>query len=487
MVNAWQVLDIEPTDDLSKIKKAYSMKLKIHHPEDDPEGYQALREAFDLAKKEAKRGIEHSDVSESTRFSEPTITLHEEGDYEEKADTSFRNQDTYSIENSNPISEFMEKVEKVYHNFQERINEEKWLELLDDKSLWDMQQRARINDALFYFLQENHLLPKRIWSLLEDHFDWDQSMNSNEPDFNDQNSTLDYLNYLRNRLQLHPNLSYDYIAEVDGINYDEFLLARETAYQLIFNGQWEEAETYLTQANQLFSRDPDTSYLLGLVYFNMDRFFDASIALREVTFIQPERMDALLLLARSHYELGHMDDAERVCKGLLESNPEDCHSLSLLGKIKMKQNRLKEARKAFKQVQLLDPTDAEATIYLANIIKKLSMTPGKGGLSSAEIKAELYQYSFTRKFFTLFYSSFKFHFIFSLILFSLSMVSLYNESERLDTNMIFLAFVSIMNILPNNLLLPSSVTEPALVCVIIITITFIIMFNHLIKVKRTLP
>lgn len=47
----WEILGIEPTDNPAHIKKAYAKKLKIHNPEDDPEGFQRLREAYDTALK----------------------------------------------------------------------------------------------------------------------------------------------------------------------------------------------------------------------------------------------------------------------------------------------------------------------------------------------------------------------------------------------------------------------------------------------------
>ncbi|HOJ78322.1 MAG TPA: J domain-containing protein [Bacillota bacterium] len=48
-MNCWHILGIEPTVDLKTIKKAYALKLRIHHPEDDPEGFNRLRSAYEAA------------------------------------------------------------------------------------------------------------------------------------------------------------------------------------------------------------------------------------------------------------------------------------------------------------------------------------------------------------------------------------------------------------------------------------------------------
>lgn len=45
----WAVLGIEPTRDKTAIKAAYLAQLPLHHPEDDPEGFQQLRGAYEAA------------------------------------------------------------------------------------------------------------------------------------------------------------------------------------------------------------------------------------------------------------------------------------------------------------------------------------------------------------------------------------------------------------------------------------------------------
>ena len=48
-MNFWNILNISPTTEKKQVKRAYAKLLKQHKPEQDPEGYQRLREAFDAA------------------------------------------------------------------------------------------------------------------------------------------------------------------------------------------------------------------------------------------------------------------------------------------------------------------------------------------------------------------------------------------------------------------------------------------------------
>ncbi|WP_424407475.1 hypothetical protein [Pasteurella sp. PK-2025] len=48
-MSCWDILQLPPTEDERAIRRAYAKMLKLTRPDDDPEGYQRLREAFDEA------------------------------------------------------------------------------------------------------------------------------------------------------------------------------------------------------------------------------------------------------------------------------------------------------------------------------------------------------------------------------------------------------------------------------------------------------
>jgi len=75
-MNIWQVLDIDPTNDQTLIRRAYARQLKIHRPDKDPEGYQQLREAFEQAKSQTtvSEPVNHKISSPVYRVIEESFT-----------------------------------------------------------------------------------------------------------------------------------------------------------------------------------------------------------------------------------------------------------------------------------------------------------------------------------------------------------------------------------------------------------------------------
>lgn len=105
MSTIWDILGIEPTKDEDQIKKAYRTKLVHANPEDHPEEFKTLRQAYEQAVKEARE--DDKGAGNGTDYSDG-----------QAADT--------------PLSRWLSEVESLYQDFYRRIDEKNWIPILSD-------------------------------------------------------------------------------------------------------------------------------------------------------------------------------------------------------------------------------------------------------------------------------------------------------------------------------------------------------------------
>lgn len=121
---AFKILEIEPTDDKKKIKIAYSKMLKKYHPEDFPEMFMRINEAYKVALEFEKFDFDEINFNKGNfrnkNFSEIEQKLEKDG-YEE---VSFRNDIQKSeIENEEFSDIFNGKYEWMEKNFKSWLKE----------------------------------------------------------------------------------------------------------------------------------------------------------------------------------------------------------------------------------------------------------------------------------------------------------------------------------------------------------------------------
>ena len=76
----WSQLGLSGPADLPQIRRAYAEKLKTTHPEDDPEGFQRLHSAYQLASRMARRGRRQEQPAPSGGQPEQAPRLQEAGE-----------------------------------------------------------------------------------------------------------------------------------------------------------------------------------------------------------------------------------------------------------------------------------------------------------------------------------------------------------------------------------------------------------------------
>ena len=117
---AFKILEIEPTDDKKKIKIAYSKMLKKYHPEEFPEMFMKIREAYQIALEFNNKINFNKENFKNKNFSEIEQKLEKDG-YEE---VSFGNDIPKSeIENEEFSDIFNGKYEWMEKNFKSWLKE----------------------------------------------------------------------------------------------------------------------------------------------------------------------------------------------------------------------------------------------------------------------------------------------------------------------------------------------------------------------------
>ena len=73
MKTCWQILEIESTTQIDIIRQAYLARLPLCHPETDPQGFKALRQAYEEALRLAVNPVEEADDEEKDAATEHEI------------------------------------------------------------------------------------------------------------------------------------------------------------------------------------------------------------------------------------------------------------------------------------------------------------------------------------------------------------------------------------------------------------------------------
>lgn len=133
MNDFFNTLGIEATKEEKKIKKAYRARLHAVNPEDDPDGFKRLREAYEEALKYARQKEE-----------EP--------------------------ENLSPAEEFISRCEQLYKDFYRRIDEQEWEKLFSEDICISLESGEEVRQRFLVFLMENFRLPSPVWKKIDQTF-----------------------------------------------------------------------------------------------------------------------------------------------------------------------------------------------------------------------------------------------------------------------------------------------------------------------------
>lgn len=309
MIDAWSFLEISPTNDVSAIKKAYAQKLRIHHPEDDPQGYQQLREAYDRALKYAKRMAEDQSRPISIPGIARPMTSFDIDSPNISVPTDIPVPDDPGIEQLN--NHFMNKVESLYNDFFARINIDNWDALLNDDVIWIVENQETISNMMLDFLCSHHFLPQDIWMLLDSYFNWCDEIDTIHWQYRES-----FVKYIHQQITQPQPLSYMHFKPMEGVDYESYLENREEAQLALFQNDLPSGKIYVECAREIYGDDPELTRLEGIICLRNGEADLAVQLFNKVLGINPNDLNAVLYRGVINYENERyqpaLDDFQRI-------------------------------------------------------------------------------------------------------------------------------------------------------------------------------
>ena len=170
-IRAYQILKISENASETEIRDAYRRLLPENNPEDNPEGFMQLRQAYDTAMQYLYELEE------------------EEDDIEDEL---------------SEIDIFMMNVEKIYDDIRLRSNIEKWKELFKDDLCTGLDTSDDVENRLLSFLMTHTCLPHEVWLCINKVFDITDDMDNLGRIF-----PKDFLDYVKYKIENDSYFPYE--------------------------------------------------------------------------------------------------------------------------------------------------------------------------------------------------------------------------------------------------------------------------------------
>ncbi len=179
-MSIWEELGIERTDNAREIKRAYAAKLKLVHPEEHPEEFQKLHEAYctalKLAKTKARPHKSDVEIPQINITADKTDKTPPEFDFDKEI-FDCNKQIAESAQERTP--DVIRRMEELY-NKKGFVSKEEWLELFNSYDVQKIKEQPVFIDALYSFLKTHFIDEKLALAVFESFIDNRELLNEND-------------------------------------------------------------------------------------------------------------------------------------------------------------------------------------------------------------------------------------------------------------------------------------------------------------------
>ncbi|UJF17572.1 hypothetical protein L0B53_02030 [Vibrio sp. SS-MA-C1-2] len=381
-MDCWQLIGIEPTVDKMTIKRAYARQLKQYNPEDNPEGFKALRSALEEALEAARfisldeiNTVEPVDADSIERESDNTnsepakiimndveITTTELGDKEKQ---SLSRETVDKI-----VATFMDKVVAIYGDLDQRKELKVWQDAVESQPTWNLDARIGMTFSLFHFIGHYFYIPTDVFKYLDDYFSWSDNYQVLVDEFGEQtvDRVLDHFAYEQWRLGYQDVL---FTTPLDVNAMEHYFALRERFEYLILNESSEGMEAVIKELNEIDVQDFELDRLFYLYYLNQNEPYKPLFYADKLAIKYPHRIEGYLFKAQINLRHHAVSVAADNYKSALLVDEHHDVAMKGLARCYLALNDLFSAKCLYEQLLLQTPFDVEARIQLIQINQKM--------------------------------------------------------------------------------------------------------------------
>lgn len=329
----WKILDLEPTKDETVLKNRYHELLLKVNPEDDPEGFKQLRQAYEAAVEWANRS---EDERKETDKPKDEIDL------------------------------WMERVQDVYWYARTRNDPEIWKQLFDDPVCVALDLALKTRNRFLAYLTDHTYVTQEIWQLIDKEFniladkkelqewypagflDFIQYQVEHPQFFAYQWLEIQGIDEAEISIDSYISAYFNIKAAIDRMEYDNLWQSLDNLRAYEVYHPYEDVERirlYLVEqkkedavslAKRLLERYPDDIYVgywAGRAYWAIEEWEQAYQCWCHVTDILPNHYLAMVGIAKYKIKVQDYLDAKEQIMDLLEMNGGDETVLAMMREV----------------------------------------------------------------------------------------------------------------------------------------------------------
>lgn len=306
-MDIWKILKVEKCKDKEVLVNAYREKLLITNPEDHPEEFKELRSAYEQA-------LQYADSMEEEQ---------------ELSDTS-------------PEGLFMEQVKKIYHNFSDRLNIEKWRTLLNNDICYSLDTKIEIRNRLLTFFMECYRLPKEVWQLLDEIFHFAENK--------EELCELFPKDFIENLVM--PSIEYPLSIKLelfegpDDEDYDTFISYYFKATRAVDERNMDEVKETLDKMKELDIYHPYMDIIQIRIHLIEQSYQEARKIAEELYEKYRDDTFVILYMGETAFFTDKLTEAQKFYDTVLEEEPENFISMYGLASCFIKEEKFEEAKEA---------------------------------------------------------------------------------------------------------------------------------------------